>query len=312
MTSRHALTPSNVLDLTSYGADIYCHILRKYYPDEIVMHTRGADHGLCPNPWDGGRHTLRVWDEILDPGAKLPSRRTRHHDHSGHIPDGTALDFAAFFYQQTGDILLQTLNSEMHLRLGKLAPGGSDWLTWSNIPRFSYFRAPVSRTAPDAEWTLHEAWLYITGNAARTRTDHLRALTAEDQQARFKRTRLDFCTFSGLFRTRSTTGLIHHSGLLCIDFDHLADVEGLFGALLTDKYFRTELLFRSPRGHGLKWIIPIDPTERTHEDWFRAIEAYILQTYRVPIDASGKDVSRACFLPHDPQAWLHPRYHKFL
>lgn len=312
MTSRFALTPDNVLDRTSYGADIYCHILRKYYPDEIVMHTRGHDHGLCPNPWDGGSHTLRVWDEILDPTAKLPPCRTRHHDLTGHVPDGTALDFAAFFYGQTGEILLQTLNTEMHLHLGKLAPGGNDWLTWDNIPRFSYFQAPVSHIRPDSDWTLHEAWTYITGSSARHRTRHLRTLTDEKAQATFKRTHLDYCTFSGRFTTRSESGLIQHSGLLCLDFDHITKVEELFDTLLHDPTFETQLLFRSPRGQGLKWIVPIDVTEDTHLNWFLAVQAYIRHTYHVSIDPSGKDVARACFLPHDPDAFLHPKYHKFL
>lgn len=44
------------------------------------------------------RPFLHIWMEIIDPEAKLPRRITRHHDSSGHIPDGNFLDFAERFY----------------------------------------------------------------------------------------------------------------------------------------------------------------------------------------------------------------------
>nr|WP_302567810.1 BT4734/BF3469 family protein [Culturomica massiliensis] len=99
-----------------------------------------------------------------------------------------------------------------------------------------------------------------------------------------------------------------HSGLLCIDFDHLQNLQNLKSRLLTDKYFDTQLLFVSPSGDGLKWIIPIDTAQATHNDYFKAVSSYIQQAYGVEIDKSGPDVSRACFLPYDPQAYINPVY----
>lgn len=80
----------------------------------------------------------------------------------------------------------------------------------------------------------------------------------------------------------------------------------LFERLLNDEYFDTQLLFRSPSGDGLKWIIPIDTSQTTHGNYFVAVANYILQTYDVAVDKSGRDISRACFLPHDPQAFINP------
>ena len=122
----------------------------------------------------------------------------------------------------------------------------------------------------------------------------------------------DYCTFSGTFSVRREDKLIRHSGLLCLDFDHLPDVEGLFPELLQDEYFDTMLLFRSPSGDGLKWIIPTDLTECSHADFFRSVSAYIAETYRVSVDSSGKDVCRACFLPYDPGAYLSPDFSQAL
>jgi len=78
--------------------------------------------------------------------------------------------------------------------------------------------------------------------------------------------------------------------------------------LLKDEYFETEMLFVSPSGDGLKWIIPIDITEATHQNFFQAIANYIREVYQLEVDKSGKDVSRACFLPHDPEAYINPKY----
>ena len=128
------------------------------------------------------------------------------------------------------------------------------------------------------------------------------------QNARtYKAANFDYCTFSSTFTARNDKALILHSGLLCVDFDHLSDVSTLFNKLLKDEYFDTQLLFRSPSGDGLKWIIPIDLTQATHSNYFTAVANYISQTYGVEVDKSGKDISRACFLPHDPQAFINPK-----
>ena len=78
--------------------------------------------------------------------------------------------------------------------------------------------------------------------------------------------------------------------------------------LLNDEYFDTEILFTSPSGDGLKWIVSIDITEHGHKDWFTSIKNYIQEAHQLDVDSAGKDVSRACFLPHDANIYLHPKY----
>ena len=102
--------------------------------------------------------------------------------------------------------------------------------------------------------------------------------------------------------------MLQHSNLLTIDFDHLENLQELKAQLLNDEYFETEMLFTSPSGDGLKWIIRIDVSEVTHSEYFTAVANYIKHTYNIEVDQSGKDVSRACFLPYDPTAFLHKRH----
>lgn len=99
---------------------------------------------------------------------------------------------------------------------------------------------------------------------------------------------------------------MQHSGLLAVDFDHLTNLQEVRQLLLADEYFDTQLLFVSPSGDGLKWIIPIDTSQIPHGEYFAAVANYILQTYGIEVDKSGRDVSRACFLVHDPNAFINP------
>ena len=78
--------------------------------------------------------------------------------------------------------------------------------------------------------------------------------------------------------------------------------------LLDDPLFVTQLMFKSPSGTGLKWIISVDLRQCTHQDWFTAVASYLDITLQVKVDRSGKDISRACFLCHDPDAYINPDY----
>ena len=78
--------------------------------------------------------------------------------------------------------------------------------------------------------------------------------------------------------------------------------------LLNDPKIETELLFTSPSGDGLKWIVPIYYNDLTHDEYFEAVKNYLDDAYNLKIDASGKNFSRACFLPHDPNIYINPKY----
>ena len=172
-------------------------------------------------------------------------------------------------------------------------------------PTFSFFRRPVQNLNPCATWTLEDAWRYITGSEAAEATEQLRSLTNKDEQRKFKSTHFDYVTFSGTFKKRGKGQLIHHSGLLCLDFDNVSDVESLFKRLLQDKCFMTRLLFRSPSGNGLKWVIQIDCSDaEDHDEYFESLLEYCTQTYGITPDQQCRDIGRACFLSHDPDAYL--------
>ena len=96
--------------------------------------------------------------------------------------------------------------------------------------------------------------------------------------------------------------------MLTIDLDHLEEPQALKEKLLKDEYFETQMLFVSPSGEGLKWIIPIDLNRATHQEYFQAVSNYMAKVYEVTVDQMGKDVSRACFLPYDSEVYINPKY----
>lgn len=176
------------------------------------------------------------------------------------------------------------------------------------LPKFSYYRSPVTNTEPYVEISLLEAYKVIKGSRYQSRTSELRGISDPAAASKFKRTRFDYVTFSGVFSKRSEAALVNHSGLLTLDFDHVENLAQLKETLLADPYFETELMFISPSGNGLKWVIAIDLKKGTHQEWFAGVTFYLKKMHGLEVDKSGKDISRACFLPHDPEVYINPNY----
>ena len=187
-------------------------------------------------------------------------------------------------------------------------PSGGDVEVAEWDPQFSYFRAPVSNVLPSATLGLRQVYERITGGVYAAVTARLRELQDPQQRRGFKARSFPYVTFSGVFSKRCDSGLLQHSGLLALDFDHVEELSELKELLLNDGQLRTELLFTSPSGQGLKWIVQCEPERWSRSEYFRAVSSYIEHTYGIRPDASGRDVSRACFLVNDPDCFLNPDY----
>jgi hypothetical protein len=148
----------------------------------------------------------------------------------------------------------------------------------------------------------------IRGRYFVERTASLREITDAKEAREFKAKHFDYCTFSGVFTERKDSALSSYSGLMCLDFDDLENWAKTKQDLLGDTNLETMLLFRSPSGTGLKWIIRTAANAETHGKYFDAVSQYIKATYGLEVDKSGRDLSRACFLPHDAFAVINPEF----
>lgn len=309
-----------ILSKTHYGIGIYAHILRLYYPDQTVLSLSGRTCSPTKDPFNADKSTLNIFIEkesVL--GNALDKEFARHSDSENAISTGDAFDFAELHYKQSGDELLQTLNREMNLHIGENWSFYSQKKTVINTTKnevaqvknkkafaFSFFKAPIKNTLPHKTVSLVQVYNAITGEYYKQNTEKLRSISDTVQARKYKAANFDYCTFSGVFTARNDKSLVTHSELMCIDFDHVQNTDTLRQALLADEYFDTQLLFVSPSGDGLKWIIEIDIRKAPHGEYFASVANYILQTYSVVVDKSGKDISRACFIPFDPNAFINP------
>jgi hypothetical protein len=187
-----------ILNKTHYGTDIYSHILRLYYPDEIVMHIAGRDCGTSRNPFNDGKNTLHIFIEKTDPTNVLSAEFAKHTDSETAIAAGDAFSFAELHYKQSGEELLQTINKELHLRIGEESnfyantgkPPVCSQITKSPcspfIPLFSFFKAPISNTKPHKAVSLLLIYNTIKGDFYKDRTEKLRAISDVAQARKFK------------------------------------------------------------------------------------------------------------------------------
>lgn len=178
-----------------------------------------------------------------------------------------------------------------------------------NHPSFSFFRHPIRNTFPSKRLTLGECFQLIKlpypyGDP----TAKLRKLTLPSERRQFKSEQLDYVTFSGIFSRREDRSLITHSGFIAIDLDHLDYAEEVKQNIRYDNILEPAMIFISPSGDGLKIILHVDITICSHVDYFETISKYLHSTYSLAADPSGRDVSRACFLCHDPKIFLDPEY----
>ena len=179
----------------------------------------------------------------------------------------------------------------------------------------SKFKAPVTNCVPLAyrlnlgdvysEVMMHQCYGVLTAQ--------LRAIEDVEKQKEFKLKMLDFVTPSAVFTYRREENLVRHSGILCIDIDAkenseaTRDLVGLKQHLLDDQELIHDLIHISPRGNGLKDYVRIDIRNFSHLDNFKALRYYYKEKHGLVIDEACKDIVRACFLCHDPNAYVSPQ-----
>ncbi len=294
------LSKAQILSETNSGLGIYSYILRQFYPREVVLRMKGKVSIPTKNPYNYDHPTLKI--SVVDGVAK-------HTDSEGSIPDGDVFLFASRFYSLHGTDLLWKIAEDLNLKF-KRPDLNKTTIREPRVesPTFSYFSRPITNTQPQRTVSLYEIYHLIRGSALARSTARLRLITDATAFNKFKRSQFSYVTFSGRFSARSNNALISYSGLMTIDFDKIENPGELREKLLNDEYFETELLFISPSGKGLKWIIPYYAGKVNHTFYFMAVANYLKKTYRLRIDQSGKDISRACFLCHDPNCYINPKY----
>lgn len=169
---------------------------------------------------------------------------------------------------------------------------------------FSFFKAPASNCKPDRSVSLDDIVGYITSTEAKARTEKLRTITDAAAARKYKQSAFDHCTFAGSFSYRSNDNLLQDSGLVCLDFDHVQDLERLWSDLIADSYLDIRLQFHSPSGNGIKCVVFTDRQKGTYSQRYDALIRHCKEILSADVDTSGRDICRTCYLPYDPAAYV--------
>lgn len=172
---------------------------------------------------------------------------------------------------------------------------------------------------PFCEVSVEQVFQMITCN------EDLRLLTEQVRNApdmrTAKATLLPYVTPCGTFTRRASKYFVSPSRLIVIDVDHLDSYEeaaGMRRTLFDDPFLCPVLAYVSPSGRGVKAFVPsgvsypTDEIRNVTESINRAMQ-YVEMAYGPEtdnsatttakgVDGSGKDLVRACFLSHDPEA----------
>jgi KaiC/GvpD/RAD55 family RecA-like ATPase len=117
---------------------------------------------------------------------------------------------------------------------------------------------------------------------------------------------LNSVTFSGTFQpTRHDAHCQQYTGLVTCDIDGITQdtLDDLRDALTLDRH--TLCYFNSPSGNGLKVLVPVSSKKEDHYSAFECVRLYFLENYQVKLDPSGKNLSRLCYLSHDPDLYYN-------
>jgi hypothetical protein len=135
------------------------------------------------------------------------------------------------------------------------------------------------------------------------RVDWIRRCRADSDEGALleAKRQLPVICWSGRFSRRDAAGLIEHSGIVVLDFDHVEDAANLRDAMREHPHCMGA--FISPSGDGVKALMRADAEAATHASAWAACADSAEQHTGIRPDESGKDVCRACFASYDPDAW---------
>jgi hypothetical protein len=167
--------------------------------------------------------------------------------------------------------------------------------------KISYFKN-IKSTAPIKDTTVFKVLESIRNGEFKKEVALIRVESNKDARNELK-SKLPYVTFGGTFTSRANANLKNHSGLACLDFDNVDNLEALRESVVEDQY--TFSCFVSPSGDGLKVLVKIPPVgnNEDYQDYYVELVKYYSQYHE--LDSATKDIARACYLSFDDNLYLN-------
>ncbi len=156
--------------------------------------------------------------------------------------------------------------------------------------------------------TIEEIVELVKGDKFASSIQKIRAAIKKGEKEtaqRLKKNLLAFTPSASFKGGRKIEFLESYNPLIVLDIDNIPG--GIITYLTKAKVERfTKVCFVSPSGNGLKILVETDAKIDSHILAFRTIANYYENKLGIPIDQSGKDITRLCFFSHDPQIYYNP------
>jgi len=136
----------------------------------------------------------------------------------------------------------------------------------------------------------------------------LRELLNQDKAEEYNEQKRSLPAFtpSGLFKGgRKLEFLKEYSGCMVLDLDKLNQEQLNNSKLKIREIPYTYSCFISPSGQGLKILVKVFSRPVYHKKVFEQIKEYYEKKLTLPIDPSGKDITRLCFISFDEDIFIN-------
>ncbi|MEI6767189.1 MAG: BT4734/BF3469 family protein [Bacteroidota bacterium] len=147
----------------------------------------------------------------------------------------------------------------------------------------------------------------IKSGVYRKQVEQLRILVAEGKKKDYTEKKKSLTAFTpcGTFSNgRKIETISAYSGMLVLDIDKLNAQELAIAREKAGNEKYSYAMFLSPGGNGLKIIVQVNTGREHHPAAFNQVKAHYESILGIPVDKSGRDVSRLCFVSYDAEALL--------
>ena len=155
----------------------------------------------------------------------------------------------------------------------------------------------------------------IISDKYKTEVEEIRNLIAQgnkDAANEKKKTLLAFTPSAVFTEKRQMPFLEMYSGFVHLDFDKLTPEQLQTAFAIISKISYTSLCFISPSGNGLKVFVEVSTELEHHDIAYLQVQKYYEDATGLKADPSCKDVTRLCFMSHDPNAYRTIQNEKFI
>lgn len=137
---------------------------------------------------------------------------------------------------------------------------------------------------------------------------YLRKSLAESKMEAYERAKKSLPAFtpSASFKGgRKLEFVTAYTQIVVLDIDKLTTEQLDTAKQLSKETPYTFASFISPSGNGLKIFVRVNSSQENHKEAFITLQKFYEEFLSLPIDKSGKDVTRLCFVSYDTDLYLN-------